>query len=146
MSWKWPNIGSRMSREVHVRFWESAEVRSLRATRQLPTFWPMLRYDRFTSHSGPSYEASGYLRKKSMYVSCKLPPSSSHLATAQVRTVSSVKNEICGWKSSKSRLRWLLNSNRLPITSPAIAPIIGSNASLQWSLVEVPYHYAEFHF
>src|SRR5258707_13732444 len=33
MSWKWPNNGSRMNREVHVRFWESPEVKILRATR-----------------------------------------------------------------------------------------------------------------
>src|SRR5262249_34337432 len=33
MSWKRPNIGSRMSREVHVRFWERLEVKFLRATR-----------------------------------------------------------------------------------------------------------------
>src|SRR5215510_9910333 len=36
MSWQRPNIGSRMNREVHVRFWERAEVKFLRATRQLP--------------------------------------------------------------------------------------------------------------
>src|SRR5260370_4742486 len=29
-----PNIGSRMNREVHVRFWERLEVKALRATRQ----------------------------------------------------------------------------------------------------------------
>src|SRR5262245_48881272 len=29
-----PNIGSRVNREVHARFWERAEVRFLRATRQ----------------------------------------------------------------------------------------------------------------
>jgi hypothetical protein len=34
MSWQWPNNGSRMNREVHVRFWESPEVKILRATRQ----------------------------------------------------------------------------------------------------------------
>ena len=34
MSWKRPNIGSRVSREVHARFWEHAEVRFLRVTRQ----------------------------------------------------------------------------------------------------------------
>ena len=28
-----PNIGSRVNREVHARFWERAEVRFLRATR-----------------------------------------------------------------------------------------------------------------
>ena len=27
------NIGSRMNREIHVRFWERAEVKFLRATR-----------------------------------------------------------------------------------------------------------------
>jgi hypothetical protein len=36
MSWRRPNIGSRMNREVHVRVWERAEVKFLRATRQLP--------------------------------------------------------------------------------------------------------------
>src|SRR5207247_3355413 len=34
MSWKRPNIGSRVNREVHARFWERAEVKFLRATRQ----------------------------------------------------------------------------------------------------------------
>src|SRR5215471_11135791 len=34
MSWKRPNNGSRMNREVHVRFWESPEVKVLRATRR----------------------------------------------------------------------------------------------------------------
>jgi hypothetical protein len=29
-----PNIGSRVNREVHARFWERAEVKFLRATRQ----------------------------------------------------------------------------------------------------------------
>src|SRR6516162_6798743 len=33
LSWKRPNIGSRMNREVHVRIWERPEVRALRATR-----------------------------------------------------------------------------------------------------------------
>src|SRR5216683_6270088 len=33
MSWKRPNNGSRMNREVHVRFWESPEVKVLQATR-----------------------------------------------------------------------------------------------------------------
>src|SRR6476661_1956456 len=36
MSWQRPNIGSRMNREVHVRVWERAEVKFLRATRQKP--------------------------------------------------------------------------------------------------------------
>src|SRR6516225_4533405 len=34
LSWKRPNIGSRMNREVHVRIWERPEVRVLRATRR----------------------------------------------------------------------------------------------------------------
>jgi Group II intron, maturase-specific domain len=38
LSWKWPNNGSRMNREVHVRFWESPEVKVLRATRQTRPF------------------------------------------------------------------------------------------------------------
>jgi RNA-directed DNA polymerase len=33
MSWQRPNIGSRMNREVHVRFWERPGVKLLRATR-----------------------------------------------------------------------------------------------------------------
>jgi hypothetical protein len=34
MPWQRPNIGSRMNREVHVRFWERPEVKLLLATRQ----------------------------------------------------------------------------------------------------------------
>ena len=34
MSWQRPNIGSRVNREVHARFWERPEVKFLRATRQ----------------------------------------------------------------------------------------------------------------
>src|ERR1700748_3061409 len=34
MSWQRPNIGSRVTREGHARFWERPEVRFLRATRQ----------------------------------------------------------------------------------------------------------------
>src|SRR5712692_9256954 len=37
MSWKRPSNGSRMNREVHVRFWESPEEKVLRATRQNPS-------------------------------------------------------------------------------------------------------------
>jgi hypothetical protein len=36
MPWQRPNIGSRMNRKVHVRFWERPEVKFLRATRQNP--------------------------------------------------------------------------------------------------------------
>src|SRR6516162_8909248 len=38
LSWKRPNIGSRMNREVHVRIWERPEVRVLRATRHEDAF------------------------------------------------------------------------------------------------------------
>ena len=34
MSWQRPNIGSRVTREGHARFWERPEVKFLRATRQ----------------------------------------------------------------------------------------------------------------
>src|SRR5207253_2549604 len=37
MSWQRPNIGSRVNREVHARFWERLGVKLLRATRQLPS-------------------------------------------------------------------------------------------------------------
>src|SRR5262249_15117371 len=33
MSWQRPNIGSRVNRQVHARFWERPEVKVLRATR-----------------------------------------------------------------------------------------------------------------
>ena len=33
MSWQRPNIGSRVTREGHARFWERPEVKFLRATR-----------------------------------------------------------------------------------------------------------------
>jgi hypothetical protein len=34
MSWQRQNIGSRVNREVHARFWERLGVKLLRATRQ----------------------------------------------------------------------------------------------------------------
>jgi hypothetical protein len=34
MLWQRSNIGSRVNREVHARFWERAEVQFFRATRQ----------------------------------------------------------------------------------------------------------------
>jgi hypothetical protein len=34
MLWQRLNIGSRVNREVHARFWERAEAKFLRATRQ----------------------------------------------------------------------------------------------------------------
>jgi hypothetical protein len=38
MSWQRPNIGSRVTREGHARFWERPEVKFLRATRQTSPF------------------------------------------------------------------------------------------------------------
>jgi hypothetical protein len=49
MSWHRPNIGSRMNREVHVRVWERAEVKFLRATRQNPNLPHRNIAVRFTS-------------------------------------------------------------------------------------------------
>jgi hypothetical protein len=53
MSWQRPNIGSRMNREVHVRFWERAEVKFPRATRQEPRLPHRKSNSRFSSISGP---------------------------------------------------------------------------------------------
>src|SRR4029077_18460049 len=39
MSWQRPNIGSRVNREVHARFWERLGVKLLRATRQSFQHW-----------------------------------------------------------------------------------------------------------
>jgi hypothetical protein len=39
MPWQRPNIGSRMNREVHVRFWERPRVKLPRATRQTLPKW-----------------------------------------------------------------------------------------------------------
>jgi hypothetical protein len=53
MSWKRPNIGSRVSREVHARFWERAEVKFLRATRhsRLSSVCQCARHVRYCSDS-----------------------------------------------------------------------------------------------
>jgi integrase/recombinase XerD len=40
MPWQRPNNGSRMNREIHVRFWERPEVKVLRATRHLRSHPP----------------------------------------------------------------------------------------------------------
>src|SRR5215471_13713312 len=51
VSWRRPSNRSRMNREVHVRFWESPEVKVLRATRQgLPSRLHRKR-DRCTPYS-----------------------------------------------------------------------------------------------
>src|SRR5215467_9876742 len=51
MSWKRPNIGSRMNREVHVRFWERLEMKLLRATRQVQPSRPRRHRVRYTPDS-----------------------------------------------------------------------------------------------
>ena len=61
MSWQRPNIGSRVNREVHARFWERPEVKSLRATR----------------HSRPAI--AGFARPPLL-----LRPRSGHSASARV--------------------------------------------------------------
>src|SRR5712691_5403333 len=62
MPWQRPNIGSRMNREVHVRFWERPEVKVLRATRQSRTFQPR----RSMSGLPPKAEAVGHWPLASM--------------------------------------------------------------------------------
>ena len=56
MSWQRPNIGSRVTREGHARFWERPEVKFLRATRHFQLFQlcpDPQRRGRSTSASGP---------------------------------------------------------------------------------------------
>ena len=48
-----------MNREVHVRFWESPEVKVLRATRQNEPSHSFRRRGRSTSISGPTGPAFG---------------------------------------------------------------------------------------
>ena len=62
MSWQRPNIGSRMNREVHVRVWERAEVKFLRATRQKLLLPQCNSDDRFTSVSGHKGRRSWMMR------------------------------------------------------------------------------------
>jgi hypothetical protein len=49
MLWQRPNIGSRVNREVHARFWERAAVKLLRATRQSQTFGDVRVTSRFSA-------------------------------------------------------------------------------------------------
>src|ERR1700737_580358 len=55
MSWERPDRGSRMNREVHVRFWERAEVKFLRATRHF-----RLARVGVTHHARPQCPDSGH--------------------------------------------------------------------------------------
>src|SRR3954470_9863174 len=45
--WQWSDVGSRMSREAHVRFWERAVVKSRRATH-----FPLHRQSQIFAHAG----------------------------------------------------------------------------------------------
>ena len=76
MSWKRPNIGSRVSREVHARFWESPEVRSLRATRHICPFLPFddvrLSYQKATdghvsNQSDPNFRSLPHKLHQNLY-------------------------------------------------------------------------------
>jgi hypothetical protein len=53
MSWQRPNIGSRVTREGHARFWERPEVEFLRATRQNRWSGTIPEHVRSTSVSRP---------------------------------------------------------------------------------------------
>ena len=44
-----PNIGSRVTREGHARFWERPEVKFLRATRREPPSEPGIKRQIFTT-------------------------------------------------------------------------------------------------
>jgi cation transport ATPase len=48
MSWQRPNIGSRVTREGHARFWERPEVKFLRATQRLQGIVRARRLSRVT--------------------------------------------------------------------------------------------------
>ena len=61
-----------MSREAHVRFWESAEVKSLRATqlRKCPLLSPLQRNGAEQTHrsrTSPNYLPSKWLRRTKSY-------------------------------------------------------------------------------
>jgi hypothetical protein len=50
--WQRPNIGSRVTREGHARFWERPEVQFLRATRRLRSFGDLDRAGRLRYRLG----------------------------------------------------------------------------------------------
>jgi len=51
MAGQQPNIGSRVNREVHARFWERPEVKFLRATRPIASFRGNAAIVRFQGYS-----------------------------------------------------------------------------------------------
>lgn len=52
MSWQRLNIGSRVNREVHARFWEQPEVKSLRLTRLIQRLNLLTQFEPPSSESG----------------------------------------------------------------------------------------------
>jgi hypothetical protein len=61
MSWQRPNIGSRVTREGHARFWERPEVKFLRATRHAETCLttqPWSAFERITDPCNPARSCS----------------------------------------------------------------------------------------
>ena len=59
MSWQRPNIGSRVTREGHARFWERPEVKFLRATRQTEKDPHRRKPGRFTFDNGHACGQAG---------------------------------------------------------------------------------------
>ena len=63
--WQRPNIGSRVSREAHARFWEHAEVRFLRVTRQaLDAFLDVLDHYTLADLVTPRRKLAALLKAK----------------------------------------------------------------------------------
>src|SRR6516225_7086939 len=54
-----PDIGSRVTREGHARFWERPEVKFLRATRQTEKVRHHRRHGRLTSNNGIIWRQAG---------------------------------------------------------------------------------------
>src|SRR5262245_3534339 len=73
MSWHRPNIGSRVTREGHARFWERPEVKFLRATRQVLNSQAGTRFDFNCSNSQKPYHARGRLHRSSRSVLAPAP-------------------------------------------------------------------------
>ena len=82
MSWQRPNIGSRMNREVHVRVWERAEVKFLRATRRVSRGSPVQTAMRnCTRDEGRSFEAGSQVLASNR---CKLLSSKAMVVSVAV--------------------------------------------------------------
>src|SRR5262245_59257063 len=62
MSWQRPNIGSRVTREGHARFWERLEVKFLRATQQTRPFGDVCSMSGFleSGHAWAIYEYTSW--------------------------------------------------------------------------------------